>query len=72
MEKYNGRRVADWTPSMPRFSRRRPMKTRLTCPCGESFVAADEDNLVTQVQAHLADAHPGLEYDREQILFIAT
>ena len=49
-----------------------PMKTRLTCPCGESFVAADEDSLVTQVQAHLAEAHPGLEYDREQILFIAT
>jgi hypothetical protein len=48
------------------------MKTRLTCPCGESFTAADEDSLVTQVQAHLAEAHPGLEYDREQILFIAT
>jgi hypothetical protein len=48
------------------------MKTRLTCPCGESFVAADEDTLVAQVQAHLADAHPGLEYGREQILFMAT
>ena len=48
------------------------MKTRLTCPCGEYFAAPDEDALVTQVQAHLAEAHPGLEYDREQILFIAT
>jgi hypothetical protein len=48
------------------------MKTRLTCPCGESFSAADEDTLVAQVQAHLADAHPGLESGREQILFIAT
>jgi hypothetical protein len=27
---------------------------------------------VTQVQAHLAEAQPGLEYDREAILFIAT
>lgn len=48
------------------------MKTRLTCPCGAMFAAPDEDDLVTQVQAHLAEAHPGLEYDREQILFIAT
>jgi hypothetical protein len=48
------------------------MKTRLTCPCGEYITAADEDALVAQVQAHLAEAHPGLEYDREQILFIAT
>ena len=48
------------------------MKTRLTCPCGAMFSASDEDDLVMQVQAHLAEAHPGLEYDREQILFIAT
>lgn len=48
------------------------MKTRLTCPCGERIVAADEDDLVSQTQAHLAKVHPGLEYDRESILFIAT
>jgi hypothetical protein len=48
------------------------MKTRLTCPCGASFVASDEDDLVIQVQGHLAESHPDLEYDREQILFIAT
>jgi hypothetical protein len=48
------------------------MKTRLTCPCGERIVAVDEDELVAQTQAHLAQAHPGLEYDRESILFIAT
>lgn len=48
------------------------MKTRLTCPCGEMFTAPDEDTLVAEVQAHLAEAHPGLEYEREQILFIAT
>lgn len=48
------------------------MKTRLACPCGACFVAPDEDQLVEQVQAHLADAHPDMEYDREHILFIAT
>lgn len=48
------------------------MKTRLICPCGDRFAGVDEDDLVAQVQEHLATAHPGLEYDREQILFIAT
>jgi hypothetical protein len=47
------------------------MKTRLTCPCGERIVGVDEDDLVARTQAHLAEAHPGLEYDRESILFIA-
>jgi hypothetical protein len=27
--------------------------------------------LVEQTQAHLASAHPGLEYDRDAILFMA-
>jgi hypothetical protein len=48
------------------------MKTRLTCPCGASIVGTDEDDLVEKTQAHLAESHPGMEYDREQILFIAT
>jgi len=48
------------------------MKTRLTCPCGQQIVGADEDELVARTQAHLAEAHPFLEYDREQILFVAT
>ncbi len=48
------------------------MKTRLTCPCGASIVGTDEDDLVEKTQAHLKESHPGLEYDREQILFIAT
>jgi len=47
------------------------MKTRLTCPCGERIVGVDEDDLVERTQAHLTEAHPGLEYDRESILFIA-
>jgi hypothetical protein len=48
------------------------MKTRLTCPCGTQIVGTDEDDLVEKTQAHLAEAHPGMEYDREQILLIAT
>jgi hypothetical protein len=48
------------------------MKTRLTCPCGASIVGTDEDDLVAKTQAHLAAEHPGMHYDREQILFIAT
>ena len=48
------------------------MKTRLTCPCGEVVKGQDEDELVERAQAHLADAHPGREYDRDMILFMAT
>jgi hypothetical protein len=31
----------------------------------------DEDELVDLAQAHLAEAHPGMEYEREHILFMA-
>lgn len=48
------------------------MKTRLTCPCGETIRAQDEDELVELTQAHLAAEHPGMEYGRDEILFIAT
>ena len=48
------------------------MKTRLNCPCGEYITAADENELVDKVQAHLAAEHPGREYDRESILFMAS
>jgi predicted small metal-binding protein len=48
------------------------MKTRLTCPCGETIRAQDEDELVELTQQHLAAAHPGMEYGRDEILFIAT
>ena len=47
------------------------MKTRLVCPCGTTIRATDEDDLVEQAQAHLAEAHPGREYDRDAILFMA-
>jgi predicted small metal-binding protein len=48
------------------------MKTRLTCPCGATIQGKDEDELVELTQQHLAEVHPGMTYDREQILFIAT
>ena len=47
------------------------MKTRLICPCGERITGTDEDDLVEKVRGHLADVHPGMEYDRDQILFMA-
>lgn len=47
------------------------MKTHLNCPCGEAMTGKDEDELVVVVQKHLADAHPGMEYDRDAILFMA-
>ncbi|MGW0039488.1 DUF1059 domain-containing protein [Gordonia sp. NPDC003376] len=47
------------------------MKTRLTCPCGEMLRGEDEDELVEKVQKHLADNHPGHDYSRDEILFMA-
>ncbi|WP_083874676.1 DUF1059 domain-containing protein [Nocardia paucivorans] len=47
------------------------MKTRLTCPCGEHIVGADEDALVTKVRQHLTENHPGHDYSRDEILFMA-
>jgi hypothetical protein len=47
------------------------MKQQLTCPCGEHLVGTDEDDLVEKVKQHLAEQHPGHEYTRDQILFMA-
>jgi predicted small metal-binding protein len=47
------------------------MKTHLNCPCGEAIVGTDEDDLVDKTQKHLSESHPGMEYSREEILFIA-
>jgi predicted small metal-binding protein len=47
------------------------MKTTIQCPCGETIVGEDEDDLVEKTQAHLREAHPQLDYTREQILFMA-
>ncbi|WP_341925301.1 DUF1059 domain-containing protein [Nocardioides psychrotolerans] len=48
------------------------MKTTLACPCGTVIRGTDEDDLVELTQAHLASAHPGRDYDRDMILFMAT
>jgi hypothetical protein len=47
------------------------MKRNLNCPCGEFIVGTDEDDLVEKAQRHLAQNHPGHEYSRDEILFIA-
>ncbi len=47
------------------------MKTQLQCPCGEHIQAEDEDTLVEEVRKHLAEQHPGLDYTRDEILFLA-
>ncbi len=47
------------------------MKTHLNCPCGEAIVGTDEDDLVEKTQKHLAENHPGHQYTRDEILFIA-
>ena len=46
-------------------------KTHLNCPCGEAITGTDEDDLVEKAQAHLSEKHPGREYDRDAILFMA-
>lgn len=48
------------------------MKSRLNCPCGEYITGTTEDELVENVQAHLAAEHEGRTYDREAILFMAS
>ncbi|SNQ48696.1 conserved hypothetical protein [Frankia canadensis] len=47
------------------------MAKRLNCPCGEYIEGEDEDDLVEKTQAHLSEKHPGHDYTREQILFLA-
>jgi hypothetical protein len=46
-------------------------ETDLRCPCGQSIVGTDEDDLVEKTKQHLADQHPDHEYSRDEILFIA-
>lgn len=43
----------------------------LHCPCGEMMRGEHDDELVEKVQEHLAAEHPGREYSREEILFMA-
>ena len=43
----------------------------LNCPCGEVLRGPSEDEIVEVSLAHLAEKHPGMEYEREHILFMA-
>ncbi|WP_354700552.1 hypothetical protein DSM112329_00831 [Paraconexibacter sp. AEG42_29] len=47
-------------------------KRNLTCPCGEFIRGETEDELIDLVNAHLKAEHPGHDYTRDQILFMAT
>lgn len=43
----------------------------LNCPCGTVIEGCDDDELVERAHAHLAEAHPGRQYSRLEILFLA-
>ena len=43
----------------------------LRCPCAVTIRGEDDDELVEKVQEHLAAEHPGRQYSREEILFMA-
>ena len=43
----------------------------LDCPCGERLRGDSEDQIVEVSLAHLGEKHPGMEYEREHILFMA-
>ena len=47
------------------------MSLRLTCPCGTAITGENDDELVVLTQEHLGAEHPGREYSREEILFLA-
>jgi len=47
------------------------MSLRLTCPCGTAISGESDDELVVLTQEHLVAEHPGREYSREEILFLA-
>jgi hypothetical protein len=43
----------------------------LRCPCGTTLTGDTEDDIVEVSLAHLGEQHPGMEYEREHILFMA-
>ena len=43
----------------------------VSCPCGSLLEGADDDELVSSVRTHLSEVHPGLDYNRDQILLMA-
>ncbi len=48
------------------------VKTRIQCPCGETIIGKDEDELVELTNTHLKEQHDGRTYDRDMILMMAT
>jgi hypothetical protein len=59
------------------YSRTRPIEEAhmkvVHCPCGTDVAGATDDELVANVEAHLASDHPDMagKYSREQILAMA-
>jgi predicted small metal-binding protein len=49
------------------------MAKQVNCPCGETVRADTDDELVTNVEAHVRDKHPDMvdTMTREQILGMA-
>jgi predicted small metal-binding protein len=45
----------------------------VNCPCGESMRGENDDELVTNVEAHVQQAHPEMvgQMSREQVLAMA-
>ena len=50
------------------------MPKQVNCPCGEVVTGADDDELVANVEAHVADKHPEMvgTMSRERILGMAS
>jgi predicted small metal-binding protein len=38
----------------------------LDCDCGQTLQAANDDDLATQVRAHVEETHPDMELNEEQ------
>ncbi len=49
----------------------RKYKWVLRCPCGTALEGASEDAIVDVSLDHLREKHPGMEYERGHILFMA-
>ena len=50
------------------------MAQKVECPCGETMRGDSDDELVTNVEAHVRERHPEMagEMTREKILEMAT
>jgi hypothetical protein len=48
------------------------MALQLTCPCGRTIAALEQDAFVEEVTAHLAEAHGGRSYPADMIMTMAT